>query len=149
MNEGQTQKLDRFVCRHHVNWDTQPVFAVTDGSRRRVGFELELRASHGPLTDRPKPDCPHCHELFRGLRSLAVAVLPRDVRASRYEIGPYDHALHLDPSRRFQAEVVLKIQILGRQDYFHPEEACEERCLQEIERKLKHLGACKGRWVEK
>lgn len=148
------RELREFIRDHQVCWETRPITAILGDDPRQVGFELELRAVHGPSSHKPKPGCPECQRLFQELRKLAEAIFPHEHRPSRYEIRPFDHSFHLDPSRGFRPEValrpeiVLRIEILDRKDYFQPDEACEISCLKEMEQSLKELGARKGRWVK-
>ncbi len=140
----QSDKLRQFIETHQVSWNVQPLTEILRGNRANVGFELELVANHEVLPRPPKPGCPDCQKLFRGLAEVAQQILPREKRQSRYEIQPFDHSLHLDPAHRLQPEVVLKIRVLHRSDYFQPIDACEDRCLKEMEASLKKLGARKA-----
>ena len=162
MNNQSSSRLKEFVIEKAVCWDSQPLTAMLRGAPIRVGFELELRAVHGPTTYKPTPGCPHCGHLFKGLKELAEAVVPTEFRPSRYEVQPFDHSWHLyysgpkggsqtaglkagsKDSDPFIPEVVLKLQILHRKNYFEPIDDCERKCLKEIEAALKKLGARKG-----
>ena len=72
--------------------------------------------------------------------------MPKEERASRYEIEPYDHALHESPQRKFVPEVVLSMKILHRHGFDKPVDECEERCLKEMRSKLAELGVRAGEW---
>lgn len=137
-------KLREFIASHLVRWSVQPVGEILRaGVRVNVGFELELVATHGILPRSPAPGCRECQKLFLSLTELADEILPREKRQSRYEIYPYDHSFHLDPHHALRPEVVLKIRVSHRNDYFEPIDACEEKCLKEMEASLKSLGARK------
>ena len=72
--------------------------------------------------------------------------MPKEERDSRYEIEPYDHALHESPQRKLRPEVVLSMKILHRHGFDQMVDQCEERCLKEMRVKLAMLGVPAGQW---
>ena len=75
-----------------------------------------------------------------------IAILPGEEHASDYEIGAFDAAIRFPPERDFREEITLPIRIIHREGFDRPVDACEVRCLQEMEKKLEALGASKGKW---
>jgi len=103
-----------------------------------VGFDLELYGTHDHGHSQLTPGCEICRQTYEDLKKVAEEILPKEERPSSYEVQPFDHGLHsegLGPS-----EVVLVVRIQHRDDYFSPVDACEERCLAEMESGLKQLG---------
>ena len=64
------------------------------------------------------------------------------------EIETYDSSIHRAVKRRLRPEVVLSLKILHRQGYDQPVDACEEDCLNEMQDKLKKIGAQRDVWQE-
>jgi hypothetical protein len=74
--------------------------------------------------------------------------MPKEERASYYDVQPFDNALRQTPKRRFRQEVVLSMRILHRHGFDQPVDDCEERCLKEMRQKLAELGVHEGAWRE-
>ncbi|MCI0408644.1 MAG: hypothetical protein L0191_08780, partial [Acidobacteria bacterium] len=79
---------------------------------------------------------------------IAEAILPPEGRPSRYEMDPYDQSIHHSYARGDRHDVSLTIRIFHREDFENPLDACQERCLSEMLRRLKELGAGEIRWRE-
>jgi L-asparaginase II len=116
------------------------------GKQTQVGFELELSGTHETGADHASPGCPACRSIFSALKAVAEHVLPKDERASRYEIEPYEPALRYSSLRGNRPDVTLKVKILHRQGFDKPVDGCELRCLAEIKADLHKLGACERHW---
>jgi hypothetical protein len=141
--------LRNLTARHRVCWEVWPEYLMLGSQKRQVGFDLELSGTHAPGVEHPMPGCRHCREVFTALLAIAEWILPREKRPTEYEVRPYETKLHYSQSRNNRADVSLAIKLLHRQEAFDPVDACEERCLREIQEKLKELGACKRSWVER
>ncbi len=152
MSETQQkiEELKQAVDRHSVCYEVRPEYAIEDGNRPgdgkkvMVGFSLELYGTHDHGFSTLTPGCKRCIETYEDLRRIAKSILPREKRPSRYEISPFDGSLTETPKRHFRPEVELSIKIVHRNHYFDPADACEERCLHEMEQKLQLLGARRG-----
>lgn len=128
------QELKSIVEKHTVRYEAWPHWEMHEDRRVMVGFDLELYGSYEHGHSQPIPNS----EIYSDLKKVADEILPKDERPSSYRIQPFDHALHSEG--RGPSEVVLVISIQHRRDYFSPVDACEERCLAEMESSLKQLG---------
>lgn len=63
-----------------------------------------------------------------------------------YEISADDQAVHYSRLRSHRPDVTVCIHILHRQGFELPVDACEVRCLKEMERQLAELGASERQW---
>jgi hypothetical protein len=152
--DGNLNELRQFVREHRVCWHTYPVTVLHRGEQIQVGYEVELSAVHGTARGTLHADSPECHHLFGWLKRLADLIVPD---WPRHEIAPFDHSVHLEGSRGWEPEVVLRLRIFHRDDYFTSVETCEKclhdepgsvaRCLTEVEESLSTLGAHKGSWA--
>ena len=152
-NDASMEGLRAIACRHQVCYEVWPERSVLEGRAIRIGFELRLCGANthtgddGP--DHPVPGCAHCLHTYGELRQIAEWILPRDERASRYEIGAFDRSLHVAPhSRHSRSEVMLPIHIMHRHDFNREVDDCEERCLKEMQENLQRLGIAEGSWHE-
>jgi len=135
--------LRQFVREHQVSWEAHPIFETVDGQRVPVGYELELHAIGNGTRQTVNPDSPTTIQLFRGLETLAEPILPPELNASRVEILPFDHSVHLDPHEHLRPQVLLKLRIFHAMDYFQAASSNETQCLHELENSFKALGATK------
>jgi hypothetical protein len=134
------------VRRREVCWDVYPERVGIRGKTRTVGFEMVLSGIHTPGTGHPTPGCVLCKEAFADLERVARWIIPREERASVHQIQMYQAAIRRAAQRHHRPEVSLSLKILHRQGYEEPIDACERRCLNEMEARLKMLGACPGEW---
>ncbi|MBI5548454.1 MAG: hypothetical protein HY901_31615 [Deltaproteobacteria bacterium] len=135
--------LRELALRHGARFEVLPETHVLDHKFVKVGFELQLWGLH----EHPKGVTPGCHECVRvyaALKEIAEWVLPKEERPSRYEIRPFEPALHVAPDLKDRDEVLLEIKIVHRHDFFSPIDKCEERCLSEMRQKLGQLGMREG-----
>jgi hypothetical protein len=138
--------LKQLVVRHKVCWEVVPIWHVPLGGEKvKIGFEVDLFGTHDHPTQ-PSPGCEECHTVFSDLRRIANAVMPPSDRASRYVLEPYDVSLHFSPRRKMRKDVVVAIDIVHRDHFDGHVDECETRCLCEIERALRALGACPSIW---
>jgi hypothetical protein len=63
-------KVDGLLRSYAVLWQLWPQYAVINGERRQVGFELELMGSHTLDPNHLDPGCPQCHRV----RSILLAI---------------------------------------------------------------------------
>ena len=146
MNYGDgKQRLQQIVAQHQAYWQVLPEWAILrDHRREQVGFRLELYARHSSNCT-PTPGCEHCRDLYNRLREIADWITPREERDSAYQILSFDAALHYGSSAHGPGEVMLAILIVHRSGFERPVDACEVRCLREMEQQLRELGATNGR----
>jgi hypothetical protein len=153
VNDAPMERLREIACRHQLCYEVWPERSVLEGRAIRIGFELRLcgantHTSDGGL-DHELPGCAHCVQTYGELRQIAESILPRDERPSRYEIGAFDRALHVAPhSRHSRNEVVVPIHIMHRHDFNREVDDCEDRCLKEMQQRLRELGIVEGYWHE-
>ena len=138
------EALKQVVEQHSVCYEVWPEYRLVGEKQTMVGFSLELYGTHDHGYSTLTPGCERCRATYRDLRRIADRILPQERRPSRYEISRFDRGLHESAKRRFRPEVVLAIGILHREHGFDPVDACEERCLKEMEEKLRGLGARRG-----
>ena len=144
--EETIASLRELVQKHHVCYAVWPEWLLIRGKLVKVGFDLELSGTHEHGTSTFSPGCPKCIRTFEDLHKIADWIMPKEERASRYEVEPYDHALRESPQRGFVPEVVLSMKILHRHGFDQPVDECEERCLKEMRSKLVELGVRAGKW---
>lgn len=147
-SQETARELKELAQAHHVRYEVWPESLMVKGRMVKVGYDLELSGVHDHPEDRITPGCPHCQHTYLILRQIAEWILPTEARPSRYEIEPFDHALHVSPKRRFQPEVVLSVKILHRHGFDQPVDPCEERCLKEMREALASIGVTHGQWRE-
>ena len=142
------ERLQELIERHQVCYEVWPEYLMVKGQKVKVGFALELYGTHEHGESRMLPGCERCIGTFKDLRQIADYIMPKEERASRYEIEPYDGALREAATRKFRAEVELRMNILHRHGFDQPVDDCEERCLKEMREKLAGLGVPHGKWRE-
>jgi len=147
--EADTNKLRELVTRHKVCWKVWPEFTMVGQEKRQIGYELELAGTHEPGVTHPEPGCEHCQHVFTALRQIAGYIMPREERPSMYETGPSDQSIHYWPLHSNRPDVMLTVKILHRHGYERPVDACEDRCVKEMEDRLRDLGACRLQWSER
>ena len=150
MNADDTtsRELKELVERFRVCWKAWPEYTYVDGKRRQIGFDLDLSGTHEPWVKHPDPGCEHCQRVFAGLRQIAEWVLPKEERLSKYEIEPFDQSIRYTRTHKNRPDVQLAISIAHRGVWEEPVDECEERCLKEMEERLRDLGASEGSWME-
>ena len=145
-SDETVKRLKDMVEMHHVCYEIWPELLMVKNRQVKVGFNLELAGTHEHGTSTLSPGCPRCIRTFDDLRQIAEWIMPKEERPSRYEIEPYDRALHESAQRKFIPEVVLSMKILHRHGFDQPVDACEERCLKEMRVKLAELSVRAGEW---
>ncbi|HMR80651.1 MAG TPA: hypothetical protein PKD61_36325, partial [Polyangiaceae bacterium] len=80
-------------------------------------------------------------EIAHALKTIALFLLPESGRASRYDIEQYSGAVRYPNDTSAGGYVTLTIRILHRGRFEAPPDECEVRCLEEMEAKLRALGA--------
>jgi len=139
--ETSVPTLRELVRRFDVCWKVWPEPAYAGGEKRQIGYELNLAATHESGVEHPEPGCEHCQHVFAALRDIAEWILPPATRDSQYDIGPYDQSIRYSPAHRNRPDITLIIQIVHRRGFEQPVEECQNRCLEEMEQRLRELGA--------
>jgi hypothetical protein len=139
------EQLRAIIQKHQVCFQIWPEQLIVHGQRVQVGFQLELCGVHEPGTELKGPGCENCYRVYEDLRRIAEGVKPQEGRPSRYEIEPFDHALHVIGKSNSRFEVILTMKILHRNGIDEPLDKCQELCLKEIRQKLAKLGVREGR----
>jgi hypothetical protein len=146
MKEGRStssdgiDELKQTAAQDGVCYEVWPEYEISHGEKVMIGFSLELYGAESHDSSKLMPGCRRCIETYCVLRRIAEWILPKDERSSRYELSPFDGSLHAAKTRSFRPEVELSIKILHRHDYFRPVDDCRERCMKEMEEKLRQLG---------
>lgn len=142
-------KLNELVMQHKVCWEVWPEYHMDqDGKKVQIGFELDLVGTHYHPEHAPLPGCAECVKVYDDLKQVAQWIIPKEERHSRYKIGIFDSSIHYSSRRKSRKDITLTIQILHREGFDRPVDACEVECLKEMEEKLKQLGAQKEQWKE-
>jgi len=144
---SSVQELREVVRHYRVCWEVWPESIWMQNHSRQIGYQLELYGTHEAGVEHVSPGCPACQQLYVALRAVAEWILPKERRPSTYEIGAYDQAIRYSPARRNRPDVTVRIRILHREDFESPVDACEVRCLQEMQEHLRELGAQGRQWV--
>lgn len=155
---ANTHLLRDTVAKHKVVFELRPAYAIVDGQRRQVGFDVELCGTHGQgvldgSEPQPVPGCERCLAVFHDLVEIAKAVLPPSDRPTGYYVAPFDHSLHYFKKRRPSAnrdrpDVMLTVEVRHREGFDRDIDPCESRCVQEIIAGLRALGVQEGTWNE-
>jgi hypothetical protein len=134
------------VQNHRICWESRPEYAVVEEDTREVGFVIELAATHEQPHRAPVAGCPECELPLRALEAVVAFVLPKGQRDSIYDVDVRYGAINYAPRRGNRPEVSATIRILHADGADRPVDRCEERCRQEIIRKLREIGAREGTW---
>lgn len=145
-NRNSSEDLKELVRRYRICYEVWPEYEMVGGQKSQIGLALELSGTHEPDIANPEAGCIHCRRIFAAMRDVAEAILPPEGRPSRYEQGPYDQSIHHSHARGDRPDVSLTVRILHREDFHKPLDDCQERCLEEMLRNLKNLGASEVRW---
>ncbi len=109
----------------------------------QVGFCLDLcgRDGSGPPLS---PGDERSKEIYRGLREIALQIVPEEEQDCRYELDDFHPSLHYPNQGGSRARVQLEIHILHRNGFDRPLDADETRALREMEDRLTNLGVHRG-----
>lgn len=141
LDTNRQQRLSGFVREHDVCWRRLPLTTNALSSQPvQFGFVLELHAAHVRPNHPPQPGCDECSALHAGLAEIARAVLPLDRRATRHQVRVLHTMLAFATTQGGRLEVVVEIELTHRSG-LGPVDDCERRCLTEIEKGLRELGA--------
>jgi hypothetical protein len=147
--DHETGELRELVRKHKVCWEVWPEYHIDrKGKKIQIGFELDLIGTHFQPGHTPEPGCAECVKVYDDLKRIALWIMPKEERDSRYEIGVFDASIHNASQRKSRADIVVPIRILHREGFDRPTDDCEVRCLSEMEEKLKELGAQKVYWLD-
>src|SRR6266700_4188760 len=102
---NRIEGLKELADRHSACYEIWPEYDLDGDKQIKVGYSLELYGTHDHGSSTLTPGCDRCTETYRDLRKIAEWILPRDERPSRYEIEPFDHAMHEAPKRKLRPEV--------------------------------------------
>ena len=161
LEEPESSRLNvirDLVRRFAVCWEAHPeqaVVTVLDPKQnerrfrrkiREIGFSLELCGTPEPWAKNVSPGGDDFRRVQSALKEIAEWILPREQRKCIFQIETELPSLHYSPVRKNRPDVCVTIQILHRNNWDQPIDDCEDSCLNEMERVLHELGACKGAW---
>ncbi len=114
-----------------------------DHTIRPVGFCVELfgRDGDGPPLS---PGDERSREIYRGLRNIALQVVPHENHDCQFELDDFHPSLHYGTNPRGPAKVRLAIYILHRNGFDRPIDADVTQALHKVEDRLKELGIHHG-----
>lgn len=140
-------QLRELVKKHKVCWEVWPEYHIDrKGEKIQIGFQLDLVGTHDHPQTVPDPGCGECVTVYENLKKIGQWIIPKEDRDSRYEIGMFDASMHYASRRKFRRDIVLPIKIIHREGFDRPVDDCEDKCLKEMEEKLKELGVPEGDW---
>lgn len=139
-NDRALQLVD-LARKHRLRWEVWPERRVFDGLIKQIGFEVDLLGEHDHPRHPVYAGCDECAAVARALALIADYVLPKGPRASRYEVERHLGALRFPKNAWESGNVTLTIRILHRKGFEAPPDDCEIECLEEMEAKLRALGA--------
>lgn len=135
------------VRRHQVCWETSPLLHYgRNGEKTAIGFDLGLYGTHDHPRHPPTPGCEECSVVHQALEEIARWIIPKKDTESQYQIEVDIPALVYSRLRENRPEVKLTIKIMHRTGFDRPVDACEMACIQEMEAKLKGIGAQRDKW---
>jgi hypothetical protein len=143
--DSDVERLKSLVRRFSVCWDTWPEETYVQHVKRQIGFGIELAGTHEAGVEHPTPGCLHCQRVYTALKQIAEWILPREIRDSHYDLSDFDQSIGYLPAHGNRPDVTLTIRIQHRERFKEPVDACEKRCLQEMEQRLMELGVGRGR----
>ena len=143
------EALQNIVLRHQVCYEVWPEWSGC-GRARRIGHCVTLcGVNDGNDCGRGHhvPGCPHCWFTYDELRKIADWITLTEHQDCRFEIGPFDRALHIAPKQRWSRnEITVNVKILHRHDVDASLDDSQERCLKELRANLKKLGVREDVW---
>jgi len=134
------------VERFQVCWEAWPEYLMVGHEKRQIGFVLDLYGTHEDGAEHTEPGCAECRRVLAALHVLAGWIVPQEIRPSYYPLEPYRETLSYSPARGNRPDITLTIKVVHREGYERPVDACELRCLHEMEGLLQDLGAPGRRW---
>lgn len=140
------EELSALTHRYRVCFEVSPEYAYVGGERREIGYAVELFGTHDEPLKAPAPGCPECAPVQSALEEIIDFVVPRELRDSRYDLHVDRNRLAFSETRGRRPDVSARITILHKQGVNRPVDACEARCLHDIVRSLRAIGALEGRW---
>jgi hypothetical protein len=134
--------LARWIEERRVCYEISALREMDHGGAVQVGYELTLFADAG----HDDPGSAALYAVYERLKQVVTAVLPQDVRPTSYVVDPSDGSWHLRPQTRWHPEVELRVRIVHREGYLRPSDACESRCVHEIQDALRRAGLREKSW---
>ncbi len=141
MTTSESEGLRQLVDKYSLCWSKSPVRAVVHEEIRSVGWEIELRATHGKTAHPATAGCRECPPVVDALERVARFILPSEKRTSHYEIHLRPWAIQYSHVHPGVAEMTALITIEHDEGINEPIDACEDLCLADMESKLRELGA--------
>ncbi len=138
----------KWIQEHKVCWELFPYYAMDNGERIQIGFELDLYAQHLPSVV-ADPGCKECEVVYKNLEQIARLALPTEFRPTKYDIQQFDASFHLRPETKLKPEIQVTILILHREGFFDPVDECERKCTDEIQKNLKNIGVQRKVWSQR
>ena len=141
--------LRDLVQRFRVCYEVSPALAVVGEELRPVGFTIELAATHDHPRHEPYAGCDECVPVARALNELLDFTVPKDFRASHFDVHRPRMSHQFAPERGNRGDLTASVEVLHRDGATRPVDDCELRCRDEIVATLKDLGACERVWRER
>ncbi len=129
------------VQRFQVRWVLLPAVTSGEAGNQKDGFMFELHGTHEQSGKHPARDCERCRRVYAGLRVIVDWVFSCKATSSNCEIEVHSPFVTSAFSRGNPASAKLTVQVFRRAGGDRLACGCEPHCLQEIEMRLKALGA--------
>ena len=93
-SEPAAARVRDLVQQFRVCWSVWPEECFVNGTKRKIGFAIELCGTHEPGTLHESPGCQHCRPVQAALNEIADWILPREERPSMCDIDIKNQALN-------------------------------------------------------
>jgi hypothetical protein len=133
--------IAELVEQFRVRWVMLPDVTSDETEIHQVGFVFELHGTHEQRGEHPTRDCEHCRRVYTALRVIADWIFPYEGRSSTCEIEIHSPFINGSSARANQAGAKLTVRVVRRACRDRLVCGCEPNCSQEIEERLKALGA--------
>ncbi len=129
------------VQRFRVRWVVLPEVISDETEEHQGGFVFELHGSHEQRGEHPTRDCERCRRVYTALRVIVGWIFPCETRSSTCEIQVHSPFVSSSSPGASQPSVKLIIRVVRHAAQDQLVCGCEPHCAQEIEERLKALGA--------
>jgi hypothetical protein len=139
-------KIKDLIHRFRVCWEVYPEEVLVKREIRKIGFSVELFGTDAGGAADESPGCGRVRRVQSALEEIANWIVPRERSACRYEVEADSQSLSYSRERGGRPDSRVSIRILHGKERDRPIDESEVRRLQDMEKALTEVGACKGTW---
>lgn len=140
-NSNTTPDLRALAKQYRVLWDILPKRLPVSMNGHRIGFEIELWATHSHPVDVGLGECFDCRRALDVLSRIAATIAPVECDFRMMRGVPVDSRVSVHPRDGFGRIVRLGIEVVCRSGRPAVAEQCDAGCLLAMREKLIALGA--------